>query len=288
MDEYSGIANPEQSDLRRIHPQEVLPSPFGSDINIPATQEEDEALEKSIAESGIQNPIICKTTGDGKLQCLAGTRRLRAALKTGLTEVPVLVAHFKSEEEERQFAIRDNIERRQLSTVGKAKLALLLWRSFKKSSSEKGKAGDRSAREKAATAASISAGTLFNYVFVLTNGNQETIDAMESESITVGAAYSKTKALIDGATKETAVMRSVNAGKTIDRLKGTTKTLETLPKLSGQIANLTKFAVRCKAADKERLRKRLSASREVLTKLKTEGSLDGLLDVIIDVETLLA
>lgn len=287
MEQYVDYLEPGRPALLQVAPGEIGESPFGHDINIPATQAEEEALEKSIAESGVLNPIICKRTADGRLQCLAGSRRLRAAKKANLEEVSVQVMSFASEEEERQFAIRDNVERRQLTILNKAKLARLLWRSFKKSSSDKGKAGETSARENAAAAAAISVGTLFNHDFVLKHGSREVIDAMQAETITISAAYGKTKTQIDGAAKETAVRRSVNAIKAMRSMKETTKVLETLSRLSTQIASLAKFADRCKAADKERLKRRLAASKGVLVKLKTDGTLDGLLDTIESVEALL-
>lgn len=284
MDECTGAAGPEQSELRWVDPREILDSPFGNDVNIPAAEGEDEALEKSVAEFGVQNPIICKVTNEGKLQCLAGTRRLRAALKAGVQVVPVLVMQFDSDEAERQFAILDNLVRRQLTTLGKAKLGLFLWRSFKKSSGEKGKAGEASAREKAAIAASISSGTLFNFDFVLKYGDQETINAMQAESISIGAAYTKTKALIDGAAKETASVRSARANKLIGCLETTVKVLDKLPDLSELIANIAKIAPRCKAAEKARLKKQLAAARGVVVKITVGKAPVVMLDAIKEVE----
>lgn len=274
-------------ELRHVDPRIILPSPFGGDINPPATEAEEEALERSIAENGVLNPLICKETEGLELQCLAGTRRRRCALKAGLGTVPVLVVKFDSEEAERQFAIKDNIERRQLTMVGKATLALLLWNSLKKSSSEKGKAKDASARESAATAASISAGTLFNFKFVLDHGDPETIEDMKSEKIAIGAAYAKTKAMIDGPNKDTAITRSVRANKILVTMKGQTAVLKTLPKLAEQLGNLSKTAAKCKAADKEKLHRRLADAREVLSTLQSNNVIDNLLTAIADVEATL-
>ncbi len=278
----------EDVELLRVDPESILPSPFGNDVNLPATEAEEESLEKSVAEHGVQNPIICTRLEDGRLRCLGGTRRLGKAKKCNLKSVPVRVVKFESEEAERQFAIKDNVERRQLTMGGKAKLALLLWNSYKKSSQEKGKAGDSAARENAATAASISAGTLFNYKFVLDYGDPETIEAMQAEKIAIGAAYTKTKARIDGPEKETAITRSVRANKMLSSLKGQMILLKALPKLAEQLANLSKAATKCKTADKERLKKRLSCVRDTLAFLKAENTIDKILDAIARVETELA
>ena len=53
--------------------------------------EEMAALSESIRENGILSPLIVRPTGEHKYEVISGHRRLYAAQKAGLTEVPVLL-----------------------------------------------------------------------------------------------------------------------------------------------------------------------------------------------------
>jgi len=52
-------------EYRRVSPHEILASPYGEDVNPIASPAEELALEQSIAEVGINNPIICEETSGG-------------------------------------------------------------------------------------------------------------------------------------------------------------------------------------------------------------------------------
>ena len=54
-------------------------------------------------------PIICSDR-TGKLVILAGNQRAKAAYIAGIEEVPVIVLHGLSEEQEKEIIIRDNVE----------------------------------------------------------------------------------------------------------------------------------------------------------------------------------
>ena len=53
--------------------------------------EEMAALSESIRENGILSPLIVRPTGEHKYEVISGHRRLYAAQKAGLSEVPVLL-----------------------------------------------------------------------------------------------------------------------------------------------------------------------------------------------------
>ena len=53
--------------------------------------EEMTALSESIRESGILSPLIVRPAGENEYEVISGHRRLYAARKAGLTEVPVLI-----------------------------------------------------------------------------------------------------------------------------------------------------------------------------------------------------
>ena len=77
-----------------------------------------EELAKSIKEYGVIQPIIV-TKKDGYYQIVAGERRWRAAKKAGLTEIPCLV-RSQSEQTNREIALIENIQRKNLNPIEKA------------------------------------------------------------------------------------------------------------------------------------------------------------------------
>jgi len=56
-----------------------------------------------------KRPIIAVTDTDGKLMVLGGNMRLRACQDLGLKEVPVMLADEWTEEQRREFIIKDNV-----------------------------------------------------------------------------------------------------------------------------------------------------------------------------------
>lgn len=87
----------------------------------PRQRFDDAALEDlvaSVKEKGILQPIVVRKDGDGYL-VVAGERRLRAARKAGLTEVPVLVKDVASNEAF-ELALIENIQREDLNAMEEA------------------------------------------------------------------------------------------------------------------------------------------------------------------------
>ena len=78
-----------------------------------------EELASSIKRYGVIQPIIVMPK-DGYYQIVAGDRRWRAAKKAGLTEMPCLV-RTKTEQENREIALIENIQRKDLSAIEEAK-----------------------------------------------------------------------------------------------------------------------------------------------------------------------
>lgn len=88
----------------------------------PRKQFKQEALEdlaESIKTYGIIQPIVV-TKQDGYYGIVAGERRWRAAKKAGLTEMPCLV-RTKTEQENREIALIENIQRENLNPIEKAR-----------------------------------------------------------------------------------------------------------------------------------------------------------------------
>ena len=82
-------------------------------------EEKLDELANSIKQYGVIQPIIV-TLKDDYYQIIAGERRWRAAKKAGLTEIPCLV-RTKTEQENREIALIENIQRENLNPIEKAK-----------------------------------------------------------------------------------------------------------------------------------------------------------------------
>ena len=82
-------------------------------------EEKLEELATSIKEYGVIQPIIV-TKKDDYYQIVAGERRWRAAKKAGLVEMPCLV-RTQSEQQSREIALIENIQRENLNPIEKAR-----------------------------------------------------------------------------------------------------------------------------------------------------------------------
>lgn len=82
-------------------------------------EEKLDELSRSIKRYGVIQPIIVMPK-DGYYQIVAGERRWRAAKKAGLTEMPCLV-RTKTEQENREIALIENIQRENLNPIEKAR-----------------------------------------------------------------------------------------------------------------------------------------------------------------------
>lgn len=77
------------------------------------------SLSESIAQKGVIQPIIVRTKLDGRYELIAGERRLRAAKRAGLVEIPVVVKEM-SDEDSLEIAILENIQREGLNPIEEA------------------------------------------------------------------------------------------------------------------------------------------------------------------------
>lgn len=76
-----------------------------------------ERLAEDIAKHGILQPIVI--TSDGTI--IAGHRRHTAALRLGLTQVPVMVRDLQSDEYVEEIFLSENVQRQDLSALEEAK-----------------------------------------------------------------------------------------------------------------------------------------------------------------------
>jgi ParB family chromosome partitioning protein len=96
--------------------EQILPNPFQPRKEF----DEDElaGLSASIQSHGLLQPLVVRKAGDG-FQLIAGERRLRAARRAGLAEVPVTVVEF-SDQQVLEAALVENIQRSDLNPIEKA------------------------------------------------------------------------------------------------------------------------------------------------------------------------
>jgi ParB family chromosome partitioning protein len=85
-------------------------------------------LTASVAEKGIIQPLIVRSTDDG-YELIAGERRLRAAKGAGLERVPVVIKDV-SDSEILQLALIENIQREDLNPIEEANAYLRLIEEF--------------------------------------------------------------------------------------------------------------------------------------------------------------
>jgi ParB family chromosome partitioning protein len=110
------VAEP-ASGVREIPIQDVGMNPFQ-----PRKRFDEEAirdLSASIKASGVLQPIIVRSVGDG-FQIVAGERRLRAASLAGLGKIPAIVRDA-TDREMLEYALVENIQRENLNPIEEAR-----------------------------------------------------------------------------------------------------------------------------------------------------------------------
>lgn len=110
------VAEP-ASGVREIAIQDVGMNPFQ-----PRKRFDEEAirdLSASIKASGVLQPVIVRTSGDG-YQIVAGERRLRAASMAGLERIPAIVREA-TDREMLEYALVENIQRENLNPIEEAR-----------------------------------------------------------------------------------------------------------------------------------------------------------------------
>ncbi len=78
-----------------------------------------EELADSIISAGVIQPVSVRPSDDGMYELIMGERRLRAARMAGLETIPALVKNI-SDEQMIEFALIENVQRRDLNAIEKA------------------------------------------------------------------------------------------------------------------------------------------------------------------------
>jgi ParB family transcriptional regulator, chromosome partitioning protein len=113
---------------REIALELLDPSPYQTRSAMDAVQLEE--LSKSIAATGVVQPIIVRALPNGRFQLIAGERRWRASEKAGKTTVPTVVRNV-SDEQAMEMTIVENLQRADLNAMEQARAYERLSREFK-------------------------------------------------------------------------------------------------------------------------------------------------------------
>jgi len=113
---------------REIAIELIDPSPYQTRSAMDATHLEE--LSRSIAATGVVQPIIVRTLPNGRFQLIAGERRWRASEKAGKTTVPAVLRNV-SDEQAMEMTIVENLQRADLNAMEQARAYERLAREFK-------------------------------------------------------------------------------------------------------------------------------------------------------------
>ena len=107
---------PLESATREIAVERITPSPFQPRRSFDEAKIEELAV--SIRNQGIIQPLVVRPQGDG-FELIAGERRWRAAMRAGLSRVPVVLRNA-SDHEALQLALIENLQREDLNPIEEA------------------------------------------------------------------------------------------------------------------------------------------------------------------------
>ncbi|MFH1656914.1 MAG: ParB/RepB/Spo0J family partition protein [bacterium] len=99
-------------EINKIKPNPYQPRQEFNDKSI-------DDLAESVREYGILQPLIVTRDGKGSYQLVAGERRLMAAKKIGLAQVPVIIRE-PTKKEKLEVALVENVQRVNLNAMEKA------------------------------------------------------------------------------------------------------------------------------------------------------------------------
>ena len=95
----------------------IVPNPYQPRKNFDDAALED--LSASIAQYGVLQPLLVSPAEDGRYMLIAGERRLRASKMAKLTEVPVIISEYTSQQIA-EIALIENLQREDLHYLEEA------------------------------------------------------------------------------------------------------------------------------------------------------------------------
>jgi ParB family chromosome partitioning protein len=106
----------QDSSPRDVAVDRITPSPFQPRRTFDEAKLEE--LAASIRHQGIIQPLVVRPQGEG-FELIAGERRWRAAMRAGLSRVPVMIRNA-SDHEALQLALVENLQREDLNPIEEA------------------------------------------------------------------------------------------------------------------------------------------------------------------------
>ncbi len=95
----------------------IVPNPYQPRMTF--DQKGLETLAQSIKSHGLMQPIVVRSRPDGKMELIAGERRLRAATLAGLVKIPVIIKETDNNGM-MEYALLENLQREDLNPIEKA------------------------------------------------------------------------------------------------------------------------------------------------------------------------
>jgi len=116
LSEWNAQAESPQDEITLVAVEQIRPNPFQPRLTL--DEESLAELQSSIEEKGILQPILVRKRDD-HYELIAGERRWRAAMRSGLARVPALVREA-GDTELLEIALIENIQRRNLNALEEA------------------------------------------------------------------------------------------------------------------------------------------------------------------------
>ena len=126
LERPAGQSAPEAG-IKYLAIDSLLPNPHQPRRSFPEESLAD--LSHSIKEMGVIQPLIVRSTTEGKYEIVAGERRWRAAKKAGFFTIPVIVRNI-SDAESLEIALIENLQRENLNPLDTAEAYNTLIRKF--------------------------------------------------------------------------------------------------------------------------------------------------------------
>ncbi len=133
-----------QRPLSAVAAETPLPAPDGRPLELPIgtiernpfqtrtsfDPEKITELAQSISASGVVQPIVVRSLGEGKYQLITGERRLMASKQAGKSTIPAIVRSV-SDEQAMEMTIVENLQRADLNPIEQARAYQRLSTDFK-------------------------------------------------------------------------------------------------------------------------------------------------------------
>jgi len=126
LEKPAGQSAPEAG-IKYLAIDSLLPNPHQPRRSFPEESLAD--LSHSIKEIGVIQPLIVRSTTEGKYEIVAGERRWRAARKAGFFTIPVIVRTI-SDAESLEIALIENLQRENLNPLDTAEAYNTLIKKF--------------------------------------------------------------------------------------------------------------------------------------------------------------